>query len=102
MGILEFLVATIPVVMVFSIPLYAIKRTFNQKDKKLELNELEGKKELERIKQENYLLENKQMQLELDKIKKEREKMYLENDKKDRWLIEDNNKYSYEKEEHTS
>jgi len=102
MSILEFLVATIPVIMVFSIPLYAINRTFNQKDKKLELKELEEKKELEKIKQENYLLENKQMQLELNKIKEEREKMYVEDDKKDRWLIEDDNRYSYDKDKHTS
>ncbi|KKK34514.1 hypothetical protein WN59_07235 [Salinicoccus sediminis] len=92
MGILEFLVATIPVVMVFSIPLYAISRTFNQKDKKLELRELEEKKELERLKQENYILENKQMQIELDKLKKEREERALSDSKKDRWLIEETRK----------
>lgn len=89
MGILEFLVTTIPVIMVFSIPLYAISRTFNQKDKKLELRELETQTELERLKQENFVLENKQMQIELDKLKKEREKRALDEPKKERWLIEE-------------
>ncbi len=86
MGILEFLVATIPVVMALSIPFYAIGRTFNQKDKKLALRELEEKKELERLKQENFVLENKQMQIELDKLKKERAIIDAKND---RWLIEE-------------
>lgn len=100
MGVLEFLVATIPVIMVFSIPLYAIRRTFNQKDKKLKLKELEEQKGLEKIRQENYLIENKQMQLELDKMKKDREKLDSMESRKDRWLIEDDNKYDYDEKEY--
>lgn len=100
MGVLEFLVATIPVIMVFSIPLYAIRRTFNQKDKKLKLKELEEQKDLEKIRQENYLIENKQMQLELDKMKKDREKLDSMESRKDRWLIEDDNKYDYDEKEY--
>lgn len=87
MGILEFFAAVIPVVMVFSIPLYAIGRSFKQKDRKMELKKAQELKEVERLKQENYILENKQMQHELDRLKEDREQERLDKEKEDRWLI---------------
>ncbi|WP_020007025.1 hypothetical protein [Salinicoccus albus] len=87
MGFFEFLVAFVPSVLIFTIPLYAIGRSFKQKDKRLELKKAEELKELERLKQENYILENRQMQHELDKLKAERAQERLDDGKADRWLI---------------
>lgn len=89
MGILEFLVATVPVVLFFAVPLYAIKRRSDQKDDRLKIDHIREQKELEQVRQENYLLENKQMRLELDKIKEERVLKESNGHREDRWLIEE-------------
>ncbi|WP_462419905.1 hypothetical protein [Salinicoccus sp. Marseille-QA3877] len=89
MGILEFLVATVPVVLFFAVPLYAIKRRSDQKDDRLKIDHIREQKELEEVRQENYLLENKQMRIELDKIKEERALKESNGRKEDRWLIEE-------------
>ncbi len=89
MGFFEFLVATVPVILFFSIPLYAIKRGSDQKDEKLKIRQLEEEKELEMLKQENYLLENKQMRLELDHIKEQRALKEKNRGKDEKWLIHD-------------
>ncbi len=89
MGILEFLVATVPVALFFAVPLYAIKRRSDQKDERLKVDHMREQKELEQVRQENYLLENKQMRIELDKIKEERILKESDDQKKDRWLIEE-------------
>jgi predicted Holliday junction resolvase-like endonuclease len=82
----------IPIMALF-IPIYAIYRGYNQSDEKIKLKKIQEEKRLEEIKQENFLLENKQMQLELDKIKEEREareQQAVESSEHKRWLIEDN------------
>lgn len=89
MGFFEFLIATVPVILFFSIPLYAIKRGSDQKDEKLRIKQLKEEKELEMLRQENYLLENKQMRLELDQIKEQRALKEESRQKKDKWLIHD-------------
>lgn len=50
-----------------------------------EIKKIEALTELERVKQENYLLENKEMRKELEKIREEN-KLYLENTDS-KWLI---------------
>lgn len=87
----DFIISLVAIVMALGIPIYAMKRHYNQTDDKLKIKQLDKEREIEMIKQENYLLENKQMQLELDKIKKEREERE-QNDKNDRWLIKESNK----------
>lgn len=55
-------------------------------DKRIqEIKKIEALTELERVKQENYLLENKEMRKELEKIREEN-KLYLENNDS-KWLI---------------
>lgn len=94
MGIFEFLFFTSLVLIGggVSIPLYAMKRGYNQSDQKLEIRKMVEQRKLEQIKQDNYLLENKSMALELEQIKQERElreQKALENKENRRWLIED-------------
>lgn len=89
MGFFEFLIATVPVILFFSIPLYAIKRGSDQKDEKLRIKQLKEEKELEMLKQENYLLENKQMRLELDQIREQRSLKEENRRKEGKWLIQD-------------
>lgn len=102
MGIFEFIFFTSLVLVggVVSIPLYAMRRGYNQSDEKLEIKKLVEQRKLEQIKQDNYLLENKVMALELEKIKKERElreQKVLENQENRRWLIEDKNEEEIKK-----
>ena len=94
MGIFEFLFFTSLVLIGggVSIPLYAMRRGYNQSDEKLEVKKIVEQRKLEQIKQDNYLLENKSMALELEQIKQERElreQKALENKENRRWLIED-------------
>ena len=79
------------VILVFTIPIYAIYRGYNQSDEKLNLKKMKEKRRLEEIKQENYLLENESMRRELEKIKAENAKKQKALDKKEnkRWLIEE-------------
>ena len=102
MGIFEFIFFTSLVLVggVVSIPLYAMRRGYNQSDEKLEIKKLIEQRKLEQIKQDNYLLENKVMALEVEKIKKERElreQKALENQENRRWLIEDKNEEEIKK-----
>ena len=94
MGIFEFLFFTSLVLIGggVSIPLYAMKRGYNQSDQKLEIRKMVEQRKLEQIKQDNYLLENKSMALELEQIKEERElreQKALDSKESRRWLIED-------------
>ena len=93
MGFFEFIFFTALVLTVggVSIPLYAMKRGYNQSDVKLRIKEMEERRKLEEIKQENYVLENKSMELELEKLKKERKERETKalEDKNKRWLIEE-------------
>lgn len=79
------------VILVFTIPIYAIYRGYNQSDEKLNLKKMKEERRLEEIKQENYLLENESMRRELEKIKAENAKKQKALDKKEnkRWLIEE-------------
>ena len=52
------------VILVFTIPIYAIYRGYNQSDEKLNLKKMKEERRLEEIKQENYLLENESMRRE--------------------------------------
>src|SRR5699024_58606 len=102
MGIFEFIFFTSLVLVggVVSIPLYAMRRGYNQSDDKLEIKERVEQRKREQIKQDNELRENKVMALELEKIKKERElrdQKALENKGNPRWLIEDKNEAELKK-----
>lgn len=93
MGVFEFILfaTLIGVGGLISIPLYAMRRTFNQSDAKLKIKHVEEQRKLEQVKQENYMLENKSMQLELEQIKKDREireQKALQSKECRRWLIE--------------
>lgn len=94
MGVFEFIFFTTLVLLggIASIPLYAMKRGYNQSDQKLEIKKMVEQRKLEQIKQDNYLLENQSMSLELEQLKQERElreQKALENKENRRWLIED-------------
>ena len=94
MGGFEFIFFTSLVTFGFiaSIPLYAMRRGYNQSDQKLEIKKMVEQRKLEQIKQDNYLLENQTMALELEKVKKERElreQKALDAKENRRWLIED-------------
>lgn len=87
----EPIIGMIAVVMSLGIPLYAIKRSYDSSDSKRQLKHVKEEQELEKLRQENFLLENKHMELELEKIKTDR-KLRDEistNRERDRWLIED-------------
>ena len=93
MGVFEFLFFTALVLIGggVSIPLYAMKRGYNQSDQKLEIRKMVEQRKLEQIKQDNYLLENKSMALELEQIKEERElreQKAIDAKENRRWLIE--------------
>lgn len=93
MGFFEFIFFTALVLTIggVSIPLYAMRRGYNQSDVKLRIKEMEERRKLEEIKQENYVLENKSMEIELEKLKKERKERETKalEDKNKRWLIEE-------------
>ena len=94
MGVFEFIFFTTLVLVggIASIPLYAMKRGYNQSDQKLEIKKMVEQRKLEQVKQDNYMLENKSMALELEQIKEERElreQKALDSKESRRWLIED-------------
>jgi len=94
MGVFEFVFFTALVLVggIVSIPLYAMRRGYNQSDEKLKIKKIVEEQKLEQVKQDNYLLENKSMALELEKIKKERElreEKAFDSKENKRWLIEE-------------
>ncbi|MFL6516660.1 MAG: hypothetical protein ACJ8GL_01130, partial [Bacillus sp. (in: firmicutes)] len=60
---------TIAVIMVFGIPITAIITSHFQKQSKIRANMLKDELELEKVKQQNYLIETEKMRLELEKMK---------------------------------
>lgn len=66
---------TIATVMIFSIPIIAIVTSHLQKQSKTKHKIIQDQIELEKLKQQNYLLETQKMRLEL-------EQMQLENNNK--------------------
>lgn len=85
----ELVIGFFAVVMSLGIPLYAIKRSFDASDSKRHLKNVKEEQRLEKLKQENFLLENKHMELELEKIKTDRKLRDEISTKNERWLIED-------------
>lgn len=85
----EILVGFVAVVMSLGIPLYAIKRSYDASDSKRQLKNIKEEQQLEKLRQENFLLENKHMELELEKIKTDRKLREEISTKRERWLIED-------------
>ncbi|MGE7603410.1 hypothetical protein ACQKL5_13115 [Peribacillus sp. NPDC097675] len=63
------MVATVTVVMIFSIPIIAIVSDHFQQQSKTKHNMLKDEIELEKLKHENYLLETEKLRLELDQMK---------------------------------
>lgn len=59
---------TITVILVFSIPLVAIITNHFQKQTKMKQEILKHELELERLKNQNYLIETEKMKLELEKM----------------------------------
>lgn len=62
---------TIAVIMIFSIPIIAILTVHNQKLAKIKHHMIIDEITLEKLKQENYLLETEKMKLELEQMKLE-------------------------------
>lgn len=62
-----------------------------RKMEKMKLDAIDKQLELERLKQENFLLENQHMKSELERIKEENAKLLesKQTDKNNRWLIEE-------------
>ena len=63
------MVATVTVVMIFSIPIVAIVTDHFQQQSKTKHNMLKDEIELEKLKHENYLIETEKLRLELDQMK---------------------------------
>lgn len=59
----------VAVVLIFSIPIIAILTTHFQKKAKIQLQIVEKEIELEKLKNENYLIETEKMKVELEKMK---------------------------------
>ena len=86
----EPIIGLVATVKALGIPLYAIKRTSDANDSKRQLKHVKEQQELEKMRQENFLLENKHMELELEKIKNDRKlRDEIKLEREDRWLIED-------------
>jgi hypothetical protein len=62
---------TITIVMVFSIPIIAILTSHFQKQSKIRHKMIQDEIQLEKLKQENFLLETEKMRLELEKMQLE-------------------------------
>ncbi|MFJ7746799.1 hypothetical protein [Peribacillus sp. NPDC097295] len=63
------MVATVTVIMIFSIPIVAIVTDHFQQQTKTKHNMLKDEIELEKLKHENYLIETEKLRLELDLMK---------------------------------
>lgn len=58
----------VAVIMIFSIPIIAIVTQHFQEKSKIKSNTIQEQIELEKLKQENFLLETEKMRLELEKM----------------------------------
>lgn len=99
----DILIPIIAVLGTMLVPISIVAITQSNKNKerqrkheielfKMEQNKLSEMTELERIKQENYLLENADMRRELEQIRKENNLFNKEKQKDSRWLIEETKK----------
>lgn len=84
------------IMSIAGVAFYAIRRDFNQEKERVQLKKMREERKLEQVKQDNYLLENEDMRLELNKIKEQRLLTEKENDENSRWLIRET-KYDKEK-----
>ena len=66
-----------------------------RKMEKMKLDHIDKEIELERLKQENYLLENEEMRTVLDRIKDDNKRLEAEKDNK--WLIQETRERQLEK-----
>ena len=84
-------------IIVAAIMAGVIKNYLNhKKDMELiRLDHIDKEIELERMKQENYLLENEEMRTVLDRIKADNKRLEVENDNK--WLIQETRERQLEK-----
>lgn len=64
---------------------------------KIKLKHIDKEIELQRLKQENYLLENEEMRIVLDRIKEDNRR--LETEKDSPWLIQETRERQLEKRE---
>lgn len=64
-------VGLVTVVLIFSIPILGIITDHFQKQTKLKHNIIKDQIKLEKLKQENYLLETEKLKLELNKMENE-------------------------------
>ncbi|WP_456271367.1 hypothetical protein [Bacillus sp. AK031] len=65
---------TIAVIMVFSIPIIAILTDHFQKSYKYKQSIIQDELKLEKLKQENFVMETEKMKLELERMKLDRPK----------------------------
>ncbi|MFB9989590.1 hypothetical protein [Bacillus benzoevorans] len=59
---------TIAVIMVFAIPIIAILTSHFQKQSKIKRDMIKDEIELEKLKQQNYLMETEKLRLELERM----------------------------------
>ncbi|GER66804.1 hypothetical protein [Weizmannia acidilactici] len=64
----------VTVVLIFSVPIIAVITNFFKDRQKIKLQVLEKELELEKLKNENFLLEAEKMKLELQKMELDRPK----------------------------
>lgn len=64
----------VTVVLIFSVPIIAVITNFFKDRQKIKLQVLEKELELEKLKNENFLLETEKMKLELQKMELDRPK----------------------------
>lgn len=64
-----FVTGLITVIMIFSIPIIAIVTSHSQKQSKIKRDILRDEIELEKLKNENYLIETEKIKLELEQMK---------------------------------
>ncbi|NCU17766.1 hypothetical protein [Pallidibacillus pasinlerensis] len=79
---MDILIPLTAIVMIFSVPLVAILTTHVRKSKKIQAEIIKDQLELERVKQQNYLLETEKLRLELEKMK-EKDYHEIQNNKND-------------------
>lgn len=82
------------IISIAGVIFYAIRRDFNQEQHRLSIKKMIEERKLEEVRQENYLLENEDMRLELDRIKGERLLEEEKNGKHNRWLIRETERNS--------
>ena len=68
-----------------------------RKMEKMKLDHIDKEIKLERMKQENYLLENEEMRTVLDRIKEDNKR--LEEQKNSKWLIQETRERQLEKDD---